>query len=119
MATSVAPACSICGQNQVHRFHLSDTKRAPSSADETEHELSLGEQVGRRNKLAVVVGEIEGRRFGSDRQNVRCKMPSLEFRDGLRVNGLRLRRNILRDQLLALGKDFAQRTRVEAWTGFF
>ena len=59
---------------------------------------------------------FEGRRLRSDWKNVRCKMLSLEFRDSLRVNGLRLRRNVLGDEFLALSKDFAQRTRVQAWT---
>ena len=35
------------------------------------------------------------------------------------MNRLRLRRNVLRDQFLALGKNLAQRTDVSVRTGFF
>ena len=62
--------------------------------------------------VAVVVGKFECGRFRAHRQNVLREMSSFEFGDGLRVNGLRFRRDIFRDQFLTLGKDLAQRTRV-------
>ncbi len=43
----------------------------------------------------------------------------LEFGDGLRVDGLRLRRDIFRDQVLAFGEDLAQRARVGLRVRFF
>ena len=43
---------------------------------------------------------------------------SLQLRDGARMNRLRLRRNIFRDQFFALGKDFAQWANVGLRSGF-
>ena len=47
------------------------------------------------------------------REECLLRVAALQFRDGLRMNRLRLRRNVFRDQLFALGKDLAQRTRVQ------
>ena len=43
----------------------------------------------------------------------------LKLGNSARVNGLRLRRDILGDQFLALGKDLAQRARIEGGARLF
>ena len=120
MATKRRACLLDLWQDEIHRFHLTDAKRAPAAADEAEHEASFGEQVGGGDALAVVILKLEFGNLRADGQNIRGQtLFLLQFRDGARMNRLRLRRNILRDQFLALGKDLAQRTNVSLRSRFF
>ena len=117
MATSVAPACSICGrmrfiasicptQNGHQRPRMKQSTRRP-----------LREQDGRKKRSCRRDQEVRNcGAFAPTRQDVCRKMLCFEFGDSLRVNRLRLRRNVLRDQLFALGKDLAQGASVETPT---
>ena len=60
--------------------------------------------------------------FGSlraDGHNIRSQALLLQFRDGPGMNSLRLRRNILRNRFLALGKDLLQSADVGLGTRHF
>ena len=106
-------------KKKVHRFHLADAEWAPTAADEAEYQASSGEQVGGRDDLAIVVLQLEMRRFCVDVKNVSSEISLLEISNRLRVDGLGLRRNVLRDQLFALGENLAKRSRVGVLARFF
>src|SRR5208282_5735178 len=106
-------------RDEVHRFHLSDTERAPAPANEAEHEAAFGEQAGRRNACAVVILKLEFWNLRAYGKNVRGLTFLPQLREGPSVNRLRLRRNVLRDQFLALGKDVAERANVNLRLRFF
>src|SRR5208337_2508399 len=55
----------------------------------------------------------------ADGQDICRDSPELELSDSLGMSGLRLRRNILRDQLFALGEDVVQSAPVKTGTRFF
>src|SRR5258708_2813597 len=63
--------------------------------------------------------KFELRSLCTHRKNVLREIPLFKISDGSGVNRLRLRRNVLRDQPFALGKNFSQWTNVSLWAGFF
>ncbi len=55
----------------------------------------------------------------ADRKNVRGGVSLLELSNNLRMNRLRLGRNVFGDQFFALGEDLAERASVKARSRFF
>ncbi len=112
---------SMAAADRRHGLHLPNAKRTPASANEQQHKASFSQKIGGGNKLAIVVGKFERGRLcpnSRDAERVGGKSLSLELGDGAAVDSLNVSRNVLGDELFALGKNFAQRPRVGGGAGF-
>jgi hypothetical protein len=89
---------------------LRNAEWTPAPANEDEHEATLAEKIGGRNKLAVVVRKFERGRFCASLESMGRECLSFEASYGSRVDSLKIGRDVIRDKLLALGKNFAQRS---------
>ena len=97
----------------IHRFHLANAEGTPTAANEQDHQPSLGEQIGRRNELAVVVRKFEcGGMLSPTLSALACDSLSFEPSDASSMDSLHFRRNILGDRFLALGENLTQRPHV-------
>jgi hypothetical protein len=106
-------------QDKVYGFQLSDTERAPASTKKTDHQSALGQQIARRNQLAVVICEFKRRRLCTCREGASGHPRLLEIGDYSGMDSLRFRRNVFGNEFLALGKNLAQRPCIRVRTRFF
>ena len=101
-----------------HSLHLPHAKRTPPSANEAEDQSTPRQKIGGRNRLAAVVWEFEQRSLRADLESMGRESLSFEASYGSRVDSLNTGWNVLRDQLFALGKNFAQRSNISGSMGF-
>jgi hypothetical protein len=80
---------------------------------------SYREQVRGGDALAVVILKLEFRDLLVDWQNVHGQALLLQLNDGPRMNSLRFRGNIFRDQFLALGEDLVYRANLSLRSRLF
>lgn len=103
----------------VHGFYLAHAERTPASADEADDKWPGCQEISRAYRLFILVGKLEVRRGDA---GLKCALGSSffsKFSDDTRMNSLCFGRNVLRDELFALGVDFAQRSRSCFGSRFF
>src|SRR5215471_837326 len=102
-----SPRLLDLGPDQVHRFHLPYAEWTPPPTNEANHQPPAVEQIRRANDVPIMILHFEGGGLRSDSQRTCRNTSNLQLGYGLFVNRLSLRWNVLRNQLLALGKNRA------------
>ncbi len=104
--------------NIVHRFHLTYAEWTPASSNEADYKPASCEQIGGRNALTIMIRQSKRRSLCAHPERSCRKSLRLQRRDSPLMNSLYIRGNVLGDRLLALRKNFPQRSQVAIRTRF-